>query len=92
VRWIDWSATGRDELVQNISTIVGTGTGEVPLARDFGTPQGLVDQPQSVVGAQLQAAVIRSVRTYEPRVAVSKVSLVPNADGVLQATVEIGPP
>jgi phage baseplate assembly protein W len=92
VRWINWSATGRDELVQNISTIVGTGAGEVPLARDFGTPQGLVDQPQSAAGAQLQAAVIRSVRTYEPRVAVSKVSLVPNADGVLQATVEIGPP
>lgn len=85
-----WSPTPVEEVMQNVATLIGTDTGSVPLARAMGTPQDIVDQPQSVAGAQLQATITRAVRTYEPRAEVESVALVPDADGRLKATVKIG--
>jgi hypothetical protein len=89
---INWSPTPTEEVVQNVNTLLATEPGTVPLARALGTPQNVVDQPQSVAGARLSADVIKAVRTYEPRVAVKAVRLVPDADGKLAATGELGEP
>lgn len=89
---INWAPTTTEEVVQNVNTLLATEPGTVPLARALGTPQDVVDEPQSVLGAQLQADVIKAVRTYEPRVAVSSVQLKTNANGVLKATVNLGAP
>ena len=89
---INWSPTPTEEVVQCVRCLVATGTGTVPLARALGTPQDVVDLPQSVAGARLQADVVRAVRTYEPRVRVARVRLANDADGKLQATVELDTP
>jgi phage baseplate assembly protein W len=64
----------------------------VPFSRVMGTPQDVIDLPESVVGARLQADVIRAVRTYEPRVAIKSVKLSVGADGKLVATATLGAP
>ena len=89
--WIDWAPEPGADVAQNVRTLLKTAPGTVPLARAMGTPQDLLDEPQSIAGAQLQAAVISAVRTYEPRVQVSRVTLSATADGVLRAAVEISP-
>lgn len=89
---INWAPTFVEELVQNVSTLLETPPGSVPLARAMGTPQDVIDTPQSAAGARLQADVIKAVRTYEPRVAVRQVRLAAEADGKLAATVEVVEP
>ena len=89
---INWSPTEAEEVVQNVTTLLKTAPGSVPLSRALGTPQDVIDLPQSAAGARLQADVIRAVRTYEPRVAVKSVKLTANDDGKLSATVALSEP
>lgn len=89
---INWSPTPSEEVVQNVKTLLATEPGTLPLARALGTPQDVIDLPESVAGARLQADVIRAVRTYEPRVAIKSVSLSAGADGKLVATATLGAP
>ena len=89
---INWSPTPTEEVVQNVNCILATSPGSVPLARTLGIPQDLIDSPQSRAGALLSAAAIKAVRTYEPRVAIKSVKLVPNADGKLAVTATLGAP
>lgn len=88
---INWSPTPPEEVVQNVRTLLATAPGTVPLARAMGTPQDIVDQPQSIAAAQLHADVVKAVRTYEPRVDV-EVSITGTSEGKLTATVEIVKP
>lgn len=89
---INWAPTEAEEVVQNVRTLLVTAPGTVPLSRLMGTPQDVVDQPESAVGARLQADVIKAVRTYEPRVKVQKVKLTATSDGKLTATAELVAP
>lgn len=89
---INWSPTPTEEVVQNVATLLATAPGTVPFSRDMGTPQDVIDQPETIVGAQLQAAVIRAVRTYEPRVAIKSVAISAGADGKLIVTPTLGAP
>lgn len=91
-RWINWSPTPGEDPVQCVRQLLKTEPGTVPLSRALGTPQDMVDQPMSAAGARLQAAVIRAVRTYEPRVKVERVRLTANADGRLEAVAELVAP
>ena len=87
-----WAPTVADEIGQNIRTLLATAPGTVPLARALGTPQDVLDTPESAAGARLQADVMTAVEVYEPRVKVRRVRVAATSDGVLSATVEIVPP
>lgn len=89
---INWSPTLAEELLQNVATLLATSPGTVPLSRTLGTPQEVVDLPQSAAGARLQADVIKAVRTYEPRAAIKSVTLSASADGKLSALATLGVP
>ena len=91
-RWINWQPSAVEEVMQCVRVLLSTSPGTVPLSRALGTPQDLVDQPESMVGAQLQAAVIRAVRTYEPRVKVKRVRLSLDSDGRLLAVADVVAP
>lgn len=89
---INWSPTPVQEVLQNVETLLATAPGSVPLARALGTPQDVLDTPESVAGAQLQAAAIKAVRTYEPRVSITGVALSATPDGKLSVTAKVGAP
>lgn len=86
---INWAPTLVEEVDQNVRCLLATEPGSVPLARAMGTPQDVLDTPISAAGARLQSAVIRAVRTYEPRVKVKRVKLSASADGLLTAEAEL---
>lgn len=89
---VNWSPSPLEEVVQNVETLLATAPGTVPLSRALGTPQDVIDLPESTAGARLQADVIKAVRTYEPRVAIKSVALTAGDDGKLVATATLGAP
>lgn len=89
---INWDPTEEEEILQNVATLLETETGTVPLDRAQGTPQDLIDSPQSIAAALLQSTVIKAIRTYEPRAAVKSVRVTGTVDGTLEAIATLGTP
>lgn len=63
----------RDEVVQNVRTILATRVGTVPLDRSFGISWEHLDKPLPVARSLMQAEVIESIARYEPRANVEAV-------------------
>ncbi len=86
-------ATGIQEIIQNVKTILATAKGSVPLDRDFGVDGVMVDEPVTVVRARRTADIIDAIQTYEPRVQVTGVQWsgadTDTVDGRLQPTIQI---
>ena len=66
-------ASERDEVVQNVRTILATRVGTVPLDRSFGISWEHLDKPLPVARSLMQAEVIESIARYEPRANVEAV-------------------
>lgn len=64
---IDFGATGRIEIFQNIKSIVLTAIWSVPLDREFGMDYSMVDKPMVVAEAMLSQEVAMKIALYEPR-------------------------
>lgn len=77
------------EVIQNLRTLLATASGTVPLARELGTPQDIIDTPSSLAGQRLRATVVKAVKTYEPRITIAAVKLAATHEGKLTATVEV---
>ena len=66
-------ATGTEEIVQNVKTILATARGTVPLDRAFGVERDFTDRPLPAAMARFTAAVVEEVEKQEPRVKVTGV-------------------
>jgi phage baseplate assembly protein W len=88
---INFGATGVEEVLQNVRTILTTIKGTVPLDREFGLNTNMVDEPLPVTKTKLIAEIIMTVHKYEPRFLVTKVfftdSISGTMDGILNPTV-----
>ena len=79
----------REEVVQNIGTILQTSVGTVPLDRDFGLSASPVDLPTAAAQAKLTVEIIAKVQRYEPRVKVTRVTYESDAGGRLVPRLEV---
>ncbi len=86
---IDFSATGIDEIIQNIKTILTTPVGTVPFDRDFGIDWSLLDLPVREAKAKLTIEYAEKIRKYEPRVNIKEVAFLTNEHGQLKPRVVI---
>jgi hypothetical protein len=64
---IDFGATGKHEIFQNIKFIVLTEYFSVPLDREFGMDYSMVDKPMRVAEAIFAQEVAMKISLYEPR-------------------------
>lgn len=64
-------------VVQNVSVILRTWRGTVPMYRPFGIDGTLVDLPVPVAKVRMVADLRETIETYEPRFRVSKISFEP---------------
>ena len=64
---IDFGATGRNEIFQNIKYIVLTEYFSVPLDREFGFNAVMVDKPMAIAEAVFSQEVAMRISLYEPR-------------------------
>ena len=78
-----------EEVAQNVKTICTTPKYSVPLDRKFGVDANFLDRPTPKAMAKIQAEIIQSIRKYEPRCKVKRISFEGNIDGKLNLKVRI---
>ena len=78
-------------ILQNITMILSTRKGSVPLYRDFGLPMDFVDRPAPVARVMMISAVREAVEDWEPRATVLGVTFDQSAEqaGKLIPVVEV---
>lgn len=65
---INFDPDERQELTQNVRTILAIPRGEVPLYREFGTDASIIDEPDVVAEALFTGAAFEAIADFEPRV------------------------
>ena len=78
-------------VLQNVSIILRTRLGTVPLYREFGVSNSYLDRPVVVAEPLLYAEIKEAIEQYEPRAEVIDISFAqdPEMQGVLIPTVEV---
>ncbi len=78
-------------ILQNIAIILRTRRGTVPLYRDFGLSQTVLDKPVSVVRPLLLREIKEAVEEFEPRARIVNVTLAedPASPGRINPVVEV---
>jgi phage baseplate assembly protein W len=89
LRKINFLATGADEVIQNVRTIITTPSGTVPFDRDFGIDQSLLDLPIREARARLTVEYIEKIKAYEPRANIKSISFTANKHGQLTPKVVV---
>lgn len=86
---IQIGATGLQELLQNVRTILTTVIGSVPLDRSLGMDLSSLDHPTTFTKVELAPVIIEAIQEYEPRVEVVQVDYKESAQGTLSPIVTI---
>jgi len=81
-------ATGEEEILQNVKTIVATLQSSVPLDRSFARPGEVLDNPSNKAVAAETASIYRAIKKYEPRVEVVDVSFVQENTGSMEGVIK----
>ena len=63
-------------ILQNISLIISTRKGSVPMYRGFGLPMKFIDKPANIADTLLLSEAIDAISTYEPRAEVIEAHVV----------------
>lgn len=79
-------ARGRDEIVQNIRTILTTMRGTLYLDRNFGLNPDLIDTPQLQAIIKYREEIINQIEKYEPRVNVVEIDFTTNKNDALSGS------
>ena len=83
-------ADREQSILQNIALILATPKGSVPLYRDFGLSQEMLDRPREAAKPLLRAAVKEAIQDWEPRAAFVELDFLEDGDGLRPlVTVEI---
>lgn len=67
-------ATQVDEILRNISILLATPQGSVPLDRAFGLSQRAVDRPVDIAKTLLVGDITGAIERFEPRAKVANIS------------------
>jgi len=64
---MDWDSTGTKEVLHNIVAILTTEIGTVPLDRNFGLDDSIIDLPINLAIPFMRQEIFIKIRHYEPR-------------------------
>ncbi|MCL1788863.1 MAG: GPW/gp25 family protein [Oscillospiraceae bacterium] len=82
-------ATVEEEILQNVSMILSTVRGTVPLDRNFGVSDRFVDRPVPAVNALMRAELFDAIEKNEPRAEVVDILIDYDKSGKLTTKVEV---
>ena len=63
---INFAPSEREEIMQNVRTIITTMKKSIPMFREFGIGN-ILDQPINIVQARITSQVADAIKRYEPR-------------------------
>lgn len=75
--------TELSEILQNVRTILTTVKGTIPLDREFGIDDRIIDMPMHIAQAKLSNEIFQAIKRYEPRVTIGNISFTASLDGRL---------
>ena len=73
IEGINFSATGHEEVHQNLKMLFTTPEGSVAFDRSFGISTAFMDQPLPVAKNRLLVEYIEKTKLYEPRASIQEV-------------------
>ena len=76
-------------VLQNVSIILRTRQGTVPLYREFGLPMRFVDKPMNIATPMALIEAREAIRQFEPRAELLNVRVKPDTNGTLTLEVEV---
>ena len=81
---INWfPGTVIEEILQNVTVLLTTVVGSVPLDRELGINATFIDDPLPRGMMQATIFAIETLREYEPRVDVQEIDFAPNPEAAL---------
>jgi phage baseplate assembly protein W len=86
---LDWSAKGKDRIVQNVLNIMRTYKGEVAYNRGLGISPDVIDKPADEVQAIIADDLSARIEQDEPRARLLSVVTSYDASGDVVVTVRI---
>ena len=86
---LDWSAKGKDRIVQNVLNIMRTYKGEVAYNRAFGISPDVIDKPADEVQAIIADDLSARIAVDEPRAQLLSVTASHDASGDIVISVRI---
>ena len=75
--------TNVEEILQNITVIITTVRGTVPLDRDLGLDVTFIDEPSPRAKIKASIHLLETIQDYEPRVEVTDVDFIPKPNDAL---------
>lgn len=78
---IDWTATGIEQIKNNVLNIMRTRLGEIPYMPTLGVSFDYVDTPLTGAKAQLVAEIRRQLAQWEPSASLDNLEIVRTEDG-----------
>lgn len=66
-------AEGKEEIMQNLKTLLTTPAGSVAFDREFGIDTSFIDMPIEIAKARITAEYIEKINKYENRVKISEI-------------------
>lgn len=81
-------ATGQEEILQNVRTIISTLRGQVPLDRSFARTGQALDRPTNKAIAAEVSELFRAIARHEPRVKVLKINFKAGDDPAMQGRLQ----
>lgn len=76
-----------EDVMRCVQNLILTPAGTIPLVRDFGIDQSLLDLPLPTAQSLLAVEIIEKVAKYEDRAAVQEVQLSATPEGKIEAKV-----
>ena len=87
-RFITWDPDPQEEIAQNVRMLLATAPGTVPLSRTMGAAVAL-DGPMNESLGRIRAAAATTIRRYEPRAKIKRITATPIDGAGLRAVVEL---
>lgn len=86
---INWNPTSKERDIQTVRTLLATEAGRVPMARDLGIPETIVDQPQTRAAAIVAAGIVDAVEKYAPETEIESITWTADMTGNFTPTVRL---
>lgn len=78
-----------ESILQNLSLLLQTWQGSVPLYREFGLPMKFVDRPMNAAAPAMIVEIREAIQRFEPRAELISVKFKQDPSGVLTPEVEV---
>lgn len=78
---LDWTATGIEQIKNNVLNIIRTRRGEVPYMPTLGLNPDYIDSPLLQNKASLEMEIRNQLALFEPNVALDSLNIIPSEDG-----------